>query len=54
MKKNDTVYVRATVDATRKVMNTQQVRVKIGDVIVWVSAEDIKESDSKEDEDQCC
>ena len=53
MKKNDTVFVKATVDATRKVMNTQQVRVKIGDVTVWVSADDIKEADKTEDEDQC-
>lgn len=54
MKKNDTVFVKATVDATRTGFKNKQVRIKIGDVTVWVSAEDIKESDSKEDEDQCC
>ena len=44
MKKNDTVLIKATVDATRKLTNTKQIRVKIGDDLVWIDEEDVIET----------
>ena len=56
MKKGDTVLIPAKVDAMRSVINTHQVRVKIGDDLVWIDASDVIESgiimmDEQDEED---
>lgn len=56
MKKGDTVLIPATVDAMLRFINTHQIRVKIGEELVWIDAENVIESGiimmDEEDEDK--